>query len=195
MSTNQMPESVRKGRVKDLLAEGRIEEARELLHELCQGDQPDVDIWFMYSAANAHLRRFEDVIGACRRALDIQPDHLPALNNLASALTALGRHVEAAVEFANLVRLAPDNPAVLNNYGHALALLGRGEEARTALESAVRIQPFYAEAHYNLALLLEQTDHPDEALSEYEKAADLKPGLPDIHNRIGQLRKIIQRKA
>ena len=195
MSTNQLPDHVRKGRAKDLLAEGRIAEARELLHELCQGDQPDVEIWFLYSAASAHLGRFEDVIEACRRALDIEPEHLPALNNLASALATLGRHDEAAVEFAKLVRLAPDNPAVLNNYGHALALLGRGDEARAALESAVRIQPFYAEAHYNLALYLEQTDHLEEALREYEQAANLKPGLPDINNRIGQLRKIIQSKA
>lgn len=195
MSTTQIPDDFRKGRAKDLLAEGRIEEARELLHELCQGDQSDAEIWFMYSAVNAHLSRFEDVIGACRKALGIQPDHLPALNNLASALAALGRHGEATMEFANLVRLAPDNPAVLNNYGHALALMGRGEEARTALESAVRIQPFYAEAHYNLAMLLEQIDRPDEALSEYEKAANLKPGLPDIDNRMGLLRKIIQSKA
>lgn len=192
MSTNMLPDDVRKGRAKDLLSQGRLEEARELLSELCRDDQRDVETWFLYSAASAHLSRFEDVITACRKALEIDPQHLPALNNLASALAALGRQAEAATEFNKLLRLAPDNPAVLNNYGHALALLGRAEEARAALESAVRIQPFYAEAHFNLALLLEQTGQPDAALGEYEKAENLKPGLPGIDERVARLRELVR---
>jgi len=195
MSTNLLPDDVRKARAKDLLAQGRLEEARELLSELCGDDQRDVETWFLYSAANAHLSRFEDVIAACRRALEIQANHLPALNNLASAQAALGRHDEAAAGFATLLRLAPENPAVLNNYGHALALLGRADEARAALENAVRVQPFYAEAHFNLALLLEQTGHPDEALREFEKAAELKPGLPDIQGRINRLQDALRGTA
>src|SRR3989344_1010437 len=125
MTTDILPDDVRKERAKDLLNQGRLENARELLSELCRDDQRDVEIWSLYSAANAHLGRFEDVIAACHKALEIEPDYLPALNSLASALAALGRHDEAVVKFATLLRLAPDNPAVLNNCGHALALLGR----------------------------------------------------------------------
>jgi tetratricopeptide (TPR) repeat protein len=195
MAMDILPDDVRKTRAKDLLAQGRLEDARELLSELCRNnDQRDVETWFLYSAANALLGRFEEVIMACRQALELDPQHLPALNNLASALAELGRHAEAAVEFNKLLRLAPDNPAVLNNYGHALALLGRAQEARDALESAVRIQPYYAEARYNLAILLEKTGFTPEALREYEKAAELKPGLPDINDRINRLRETVGSK-
>jgi Flp pilus assembly protein TadD len=69
------------------------------------------------------------------------PHSLPALNGYASALSALGRHDEAANRFAQLLRLTPDNPAILNNYGRTMALAGRTQEARDALENAVRIQP------------------------------------------------------
>lgn len=195
MVTDTLPDNVLKERAKVLLSQGRLEEARELLAELCRDDQRDVEIWFMYSAANAHLGRFEEVITACRKALEIEPDYLPALNNIASALAAMGRHAEAAVEFANVLRLAPDNPAVLNNYGHALALAGRTQEARSALENAVRIQPFYAEAHYNLGILLDQLALPAEALREYEQAAALKSGLPGIDERMTQLRQSIGRRV
>jgi tetratricopeptide (TPR) repeat protein len=195
VSTNLLPDDVRKGRAKDLLSQGRLEEARELLSELCRDDQRDVETWFLYSAANAHLSRFEEVITACNRVLDLDPKHLSALNNLASAHAALGQHAEAAVEFNKLIRLAPDNPAVLNNYGHTLALLGRAQEARNALESAIRIQPFYAEARYNLAILLEQIGFPDAALREYEKAAELKPGLPNLNDRMNRLRKVVGRSG
>lgn len=195
MTQDTLPDDVRLERAKTLLAQGRLEDARALLSELCREDQHNVEIWFMYSAANAHLGRFEEVITACRKALEIEPDYLPALNNIASALAALGRHAEAAVEFAAVLRLAPDNPAVLTNYGHALALSGRTEEARRALEDAVRIQPFYAEAHYNLAILLDQLALPVEALREYEQAATLKTGLPGIDERMTQLRQSIGRRV
>lgn len=188
MAMDILPDDVRKERAKDLLNTGKLENAREILAELCRDDQRDIEIWSLYSAANAYLGRYEDVIGACQKALAIEPDYLPALNSLASALSALGRHNEAAMKFVTLLRLAPDNPAVLNNYGHAMVLMGRLQEGRGALEHAVRIQPHYAEAHYNLAILLEQSGQAVDALREYEQAAALKPGLPGIEERINRLR-------
>lgn len=195
MSTNLLPDEVRKKRAKGLLSQGRMEEARELLSELCRDDQRDVEIWFLKSTASGYLKRYEDVIAACRKALEIEPDHLPAMNNLASALAALGRHEEAAAAFANVLRITPHNPVVLGNYGHALALAGCRKEARDALENAVRIQPHYAEAHYNLAILLDESGLPEEALREYEQVAALKPGLPGIDDRMTRLREITGRKA
>jgi tetratricopeptide (TPR) repeat protein len=195
MTMDILPDDVRKERAKGLLNLGRLEDARALLSELCRDDQRDVEIWFLYSAANAHLGRFEEVISACRKALELEPNYLPALNSLASALSVLGRHAEATAEFATILHLAPDNPAVLNNYGHALALLGRMDDARGALENAVRIQPFYAEAHYNLAILLEQLALPADALREYEQAATLKPELPGLDDRMAQLREVVGRRS
>lgn len=188
MSANQPLDQPRKERAKDLLSQARLEDARELLSQLCREDQPDIEIWSLYIAANGYLGRFEDVVAACHKALAIETDYLPALNSLASALAALQRYDEAAVQFATLLSLAPDNPAILNNYGHTLFLMGRLEEARGALEDAVRIQPHYAEARYNLATLLEQSGQPADALREYEQAAILKPGLPGLNDRINRLR-------
>lgn len=190
-----LPDEVRKERAKDMLSQGRLEEARALLSELCRDQQRDVETWFLLSAVNAHLTRYEEVITTCRKALDIEPGYLPAMNNLASALAALGRHAEAAAAFADVLSLAPDNPAVLNNYGHALALSGQTQEARKALEQAVQIQPFYAEAHYNLAILLDRMGLPADALREYEQAATLKSGLPGLDGRMAQLREIVGRRA
>lgn len=188
MATDILPDDVRKERAKDLLSQGRLEEARALLSELCRDDQRDVETWFLYSAANAHLGRFQDVMTACRKALEIDPDYVPALNSLASTLAALGRHAEATVAFTNALQRAPDNPAVLNNYARALTLAGREHEARGVLENAIRIQPYYAEAHYNLAILLEQEGFKSDALREYEQAAALKPGLPGLDDRLARLR-------
>ena len=188
MTIDILPDDVRKERAKNLLSQGRLEEARALLAELCRDDQRDVEIWFLYSVANAHLRRFEDVLAACHKALEIDPDYLPALNSLASTLAALGRHADATIAFANALHRAPDNPAVLNNYARALTLAGRAHEARGTLEKAVRLQPYYAEAHFNLAILLEQEGLTSDALREYEQAAALKPGLPGLDERLARLR-------
>ncbi len=196
MTMDMLPDGVRKERAKDLLSQGRLEDARALLSDLCKNDQRDAEIWMMYSTTNAHLGRFEDVITACRSALQVEPDYLPAMNSLASALAALGRHAEAAIEFATVLRLAPDNPMVLCNYGHALALAGHMEEAREALENAVRVQPHYADAHYNLAALLEQSGQSAAALSEYEQAITLKPGLSNLlGERLTRLREVVRGRA
>lgn len=192
MSTSQLPQEARKERAKDLLSLGRISEARDLLSEFCGDDQRDLEMWSLFGTANAYLGRFEDVILACRRSLEIEPDYLPALNGLASALAALGRYDEASVEFENVLRLAPDNPSVLNNYGHAQFLMGHIDDARATLEHAVRIQPHYAEAHFNLGTLLEQSELFSDALREYEQAASLKPGLPGVQERLRSVRERVQ---
>lgn len=189
MSVNELPDEVQKQRAKELLNQAQLEEARELLSVLCREDQMDIEIWSLFSTANGYLGRFEDVVSASQKALDIDANYLPALNSLASALTALGQHEQATVKFEELLQQAPDNPAILNNYGHNLFLMGHMEKAREVLENAVRIQPYYAEAHYNLGILYEQTDLPDKALSKYEQAANLKPGLPNIQECIARLRK------
>lgn len=196
MVIDVLPDNVRKERAKELLSKGRLEEARVLLSDLCRDDQRDVETWLLFSTANAHLGRFEDVITACRKALEIDPEYLPAQNSLASALAAAGRHAESATEFAVALRMAPDNPMVLNNYAHALALSGRVDEARATLENAVRIQPHYADAHYNLAALLEQKGDSIQALQEYEQAIALKPGLISVcGERLDRLRKIVRGAA
>lgn len=191
MAEHQILDEVRKQRAMELLNQGRLEDARTVLSELCLDDQADIEAWSLYGTVNGYLGRFSDVIAASRKALEIDPDYLPALNSLASALAALGHHDQAAAKFADLLRLAPNNPAVLNNYGHILVLMGRLKEGRRALEDAVRIQPHYAEAHYNLALLLEQSGETAEALREYEQAAALKPGLPGLNEHMNRLRGIV----
>ena len=191
-SENVLPDGIRKQRVKELLSLGRLDDAHILLSELCVDGQRDIEIWSLYCTVNGILGRYEDVISACRKILDIDPDYLLALNNLASALAALQRYDEADEQYSNLLRLAPENPAVLNNYGHCLALMGRVEEARSVLCKAVNVQPYYAEARYNLALLLEQSGDLKDALSQCEKAAELKPGLPDIEDRLKRLRELVQ---
>lgn len=195
MSINEIPDEVRKSRAKDLLNQGRLENARSVLSELCRDDQRDIEIWSLYCTASGYLGRFEDVVSACHKMLEIEPDYLPALNGLASALSALQRFDEATEQFEKLLRLAPNNPAVLNNYGHSLVLMGRLVEARRALEEAVGIQPHYAEARFNLALLLEQTGQPEAALRQYEQAAALKPGLPGIDERLNQIRNALGNRS
>jgi len=192
MPENELPDEVQKERAKDLLNQGRLEDARELLSGLCREDQGDIEIWSLFSTANGYLGRYEVVVSACHKALEIEPDYLPALNGLASALAALGRHDEATVKFESVLHQAPDTPAVLNNYGHSLFLIGRLEEARKVLEDAVRIQPHYAEAHYNLAILLEQSGQPADALREYGQAAFLKPGLPGIDDCLQRMTEIVK---
>lgn len=73
------------------------------------------------------------------RATARHPENLPALVDLASALTRLGRYEEGLAVDLKLQRLAPDNPTVLYNLACSYALLRRSTLALDALERAIEV--------------------------------------------------------
>jgi tetratricopeptide (TPR) repeat protein len=79
----------------------------------------------------------EFLAGFYERECERHPRNLPALAELAHALTRLGR-LEAGLQAdLRLMRLVPDNPTVHYNLACSLTLLGRPDEALDALEIAI----------------------------------------------------------
>jgi Flp pilus assembly protein TadD len=73
------------------------------------------------------------------RALNRRPDNFPALSELATLLTRLGRLEEGLAADQRLVKLAPGDPTVHYNLACSLALLARTDAALAALEHAVTL--------------------------------------------------------
>lgn len=82
----------------------------------------------------------EDALVHYRRAVDSNPDFVPALNN-AAWITAKSNPSEALVYSSRAVELAPNNPAVLDTHGWALHLNGDREAAIETLERALELAP------------------------------------------------------
>ena len=92
-----------------------------------------------------------------RRAVDLEPENVMALNNLGSALAQLGRVQEALDLFRRAQAIAPDNPSGYFNAALALAALdpAAGQEAAmAAYRKAIACDPKFAPAYVNLAQIL-----------------------------------------
>ena len=84
------------------------------------------------------------------QTLALEPGRNSIREALGRAEFAMGRHAEAAEQFAALAADVPDSDYAHYALGRCLAELGRGEEARTQLRLACALKPasrLYREAH------------------------------------------------
>lgn len=136
---------------KSLIELGRLDEAENVLRRAVR---------FRDAAAEYNLATVLDRMdkwGEARthyeRALEIDPFHARAMNNLAIGLDLHGQTVAALALFTRALQAGPDNETLAdahNNRGIALARLQRTSEARQAFEKALQIDPGHRDARRNL---------------------------------------------
>ncbi|MEX0618716.1 MAG: putative 2OG-Fe(II) oxygenase [Pseudohongiellaceae bacterium] len=85
------------------------------------------------------------------RALALQPDYVPAINNVALIARELGKLEVAASLLREALGHAPENFDVQINMGRVCMLRHREEEAETHFRNALTINPDSIEARLNLA--------------------------------------------
>jgi len=157
------------------------------------------------------LGRTEDAIAARRRWLatdpDLQPDAITkklmareawsearwyrSLHlELAAALDALGRRVEAGQEketllvpYRNALAQAPARADLHEELAEALAAAGRTEEAVERTRQALRLEPGSSVWHRSLTFRLERAGRLDEALAAAEAWRALEPASAEAIQR------------
>lgn len=111
-----------------------------------------------------------------RKALDVVPNHVPALNNLASLLTEDPDARPEAIELARRAwRLAPGSPQVADTLGWLYVKTSELERAAGLLSLAARRRPNDATVLYHVAAILHARGRPEKAESYLLKALRL-PG-------------------
>ncbi len=128
--------------------------------------------------------RLADAEATYRTALEKDPQHLRARQDLASLLASQGRHDETIEQLRLIVSQQPQQPPTAR-YPLAMALLGRvGQPTQTpndlpeAVEQLTRVvveRPTFAEAHYNLGVAVFMTGRPREALPHIQESIRLNP--------------------
>ena len=128
---------------------GRYREAEEMLRRALEG-LDDAATRYALGLALDGAGRLSEAIAEYRRALDRNPNHPEALNNLGVALAAEGRMDEAARHFERLIALDAGNADAHANLGHALAARGARARAAGAFREALRLDPDHAGARGGL---------------------------------------------
>jgi DNA-binding winged helix-turn-helix (wHTH) protein/Flp pilus assembly protein TadD len=128
---------------------------------------------------------FEQAETEFRRALQLQPDFLPAYLEYAIFLVFRGREEEALTQLDQAVAIDPLAPAPGAIRGWVLLMLGRVGEARVELEEALALDPRLVITHLNLGLLALREERPAGAVEAFSRALEFAGPSPDIEGLLG----------
>lgn len=130
------------------------------------------------------MNRMPEAVHALTEAIRLNPGHVDARNNLGTALRAMGRFDEAAVEFRQAIAIRPDYRLAHVNLAEllfaecryalasGLVLAGQVDEAMPEALAAIRLKPELEEAHTGYLLGLHYRLHPaDEVLQAHREWA------------------------
>lgn len=170
------------------LQENDHERALVVIDSALSVTQEDPALWCLKGTAHRLALNFDAAMAAYRRALDLSPDLVPALNNLGELQLVRQRAASALELFDQALRLDPGYLEARINRVASLIELDRLEgleaEARRVTEDA----PNSAEAFGNLGNILMRQDAKSEAIQCYQRALVLRPGYPEAHFNLAVLR-------
>jgi tetratricopeptide (TPR) repeat protein len=118
---------------------------------------------------------WRDSVTLFARAVAVTERNFFAHNNLGEALAAAGRRDEAAVHYAEAVKIHPSYPPARNNHGIVLAEAGRYAEAEQEFRAALAVDPRLAMAESNLATARARLGDYEDAIVHYQRALALQP--------------------
>jgi predicted O-linked N-acetylglucosamine transferase (SPINDLY family) len=164
---------------------GRPDIAVELIGR-AESRRPDsAMIQLNYAEALAAHGKREEAIGHYLKAIELEPEHYEAMNNLGKTYIELGKLQEAIDIEQRSVRVREVNPIAYNNMGNALRAAGRDAEAVGFYEKAAQQDTNFPEALNNLGLSLCSLGRIEEGMKRLREAVQLNPTLHEIHNNIG----------
>lgn len=154
--------------------------------------QEDVNMLFEKGKESYMAGNPEEAISYFDKVLEIEPNHVDALNNIGAILITLGKHNEAISYFDRVLEIEPNHVGSLSNKGSALGSLGEYDDAILYLDKALEFEPNHADALNNkAAIFIEQGNYYD-ALSIFQKVLKIdstnelaKKYIPRINDNLG----------
>jgi tetratricopeptide (TPR) repeat protein len=126
----------------------------------------------------SQVRLWKDTETLYRHALSVTSDNAHAHLNLGTALSWRGDDEEAAIHFAEAVRINPNYAEARSNLGFILAQKGKLDEAIGQYRAALAIRPDLGRTHYLLGNALLAQGKRLEAVAEYKATLAVKPDHP-----------------
>ncbi|MCG8567047.1 MAG: tetratricopeptide repeat protein, partial [Desulfobacterales bacterium] len=118
---------------------------------------------------------FEKAVVHYQKALDIDPNHIPALNNLAFIYADQNRNLEKALDLARQARkLAGENPAIMDTLGWVYYQKALYDLAIEEFKACIQKDPQNPIFHYHLGLAYHKLGRRDQARTSLTRALDLQ---------------------
>jgi tetratricopeptide (TPR) repeat protein len=131
------------------------------------------DAYFVRCLALAAVEDYERAEGDCLRVLELNPDHVISLDQLALMSFNQSKYELSARYTTRVLEIEPENAAAWLNRGTAYRMMGRYEEAEADLTRAIELDPESALAFSNRAIARLYLDLKPEALADADRAVEL----------------------
>ncbi len=124
---------------------------------------------------NHKENNLEEAIKLYKKVLNLRPNHLDAIYNLAIIFSRRKNYAEASNFFLKYTKIDPKNPGAYNNLGLTFFYLGKIDEAIKFIKKSIDLNPKFSDAYNNLGFVYIQNGKIDEGEKYCLKAYDLNP--------------------
>ncbi|MGE3778911.1 MAG: tetratricopeptide repeat protein, partial [Pirellulaceae bacterium] len=136
-------------------------------------------------AALAAMRRHEEAVVACRRALQLEPNSIELRLQLSHVLTQAEHTAEAESLLRALVQQHPEHADAYKALGRILMRdAARFGEAATALRRSLECGPASASTWNELGYIYKNLGRSEESVEAFRAAVDLEPGHAGAFNNL-----------
>ena len=160
----------------EALTENDLDLAMEMLSKALDADDTLAAAWVNMGVSRRRLGNPEAAEASYLRALELNPEEIPAVSNLVSLYQANGRDRAARPYLKLIKRHRRNNPFYHLQRGLAAAEQGALRVARQRLRRAVRLIPEDVMFRIELGKLQSRSGRPRRAVRSFEKALELSTG-------------------
>jgi tetratricopeptide (TPR) repeat protein len=143
--------------------------------------------WNNLGLLSAREGRTDEAIQDFQQALQLDPDHLIALQNLGNAFRQAKRPNDAKATLERALQLNPDSPDVNYALGMVYAQADDIDRAYEYLQKALAGRPSYPEALNNLGVLYLRKQQPNDAENSFKEAIRLAPTFEQSYFNLAKL--------
>ncbi len=172
---------------RELVEEGRIEEAVPHLERARSADPTNPQALWMLAVARLRLGDFPEAAALAEEFGRLVPENTTGPLLRAGALTALGRFPEAEAALREVLALDPRHPEARRDLAVLLGRMGEREEAIRRLEELRSEYPGRPEVLAPLGVLLVQAGRRPEGISALQQAAQANPDSFEARHHLGAL--------
>jgi len=159
----------------ELERQGRVEEAKEVLHRLLAIEPHRAAARRHLGTIYGHQGKLGLAIAELEAAVDIEPGFVDAWYDLGVACADGGEIAKSIGAFRKTLALDPHYRLAHYRLGRAFMHHGDLDKALEHLESAVELTPELVSAIYTLGILCRRLDRPERARWAFERVLTLCP--------------------
>ena len=164
----------------NLFCSGKKEQAYKVFKELLDRGIKDPDVFCHLGLIEESKGNFAEAVDFYKKALDLNPNLIPALANLGNQLKNIGHLTLAAEHLKKAVELSSENSLIVSNYANVLVCMGEHKLAYEEYLSSMQMMKQNLNAYSNFLLSLNYTEiySPEEIYKFHTNFSDTIGEIP-----------------